>query len=112
MRKRERGFTHKSLLKDVEPHEFVRWIKRLPKSHQGIIARVIWWDFFAEREVPKRTNLFDEWLTYDARKEDPPKEELAESLEKMGYPRDISLKRFEPRYYKVYYEPNQTSTQK
>lgn len=85
--------------------ESVQLIKKLPKAHQPIVGRVIWWDAFGHRLVSKRTAAFDHWLTYAPSAEpEPAWESLVKSLMKMGYPEDIAIRKMRPKFQK---RPNQ-----
>lgn len=52
----------KNPLKRKHPLEWLYDIQRLPKKVQSNIARIIWWDFFAEREVINRWAHLDQYL--------------------------------------------------
>jgi hypothetical protein len=56
------GKKTKNPLKQKHPLEWLADIRRLPKVVQSNIARVIWWDFFAEREVLQRWPHLDEYI--------------------------------------------------
>lgn len=79
--------------------ETVEKIKKLPKAHRGIIARVIWWDFFGLRLNKNRTAAFDEWLT-PAPDIEPDWKLLVKSLMKTGYPEWLAVKRLQPKSLK------------
>ena len=55
----------KNPLKRKHPLEWLYDIGRLPKKVQSNIARIIWWDFFAEREVSQRWPHLDNYLTQE-----------------------------------------------
>lgn len=42
--------------------EWIELIKTLPKSWQGDVARVVWWDYFSDVLVADRNPIFDEFL--------------------------------------------------
>jgi hypothetical protein len=42
--------------------EWVELIKTLPKSWQGDVARVVWWDLFSDVLVADRNPIFDPYL--------------------------------------------------
>ena len=52
----------KNPLKRKHPLEWLADIRRLPQKVQSNIARVIWWDYFAKREVAQRWPHLDEYL--------------------------------------------------
>jgi hypothetical protein len=56
------GKKTKNPLKQKHPLEWLADIRRLPKKVQSNIARIIWWDFFAEREVSQRWPHLDQYL--------------------------------------------------
>jgi hypothetical protein len=85
-------------LTDVEA---VAKIRKLPRAHQGIIARVIWWDWFGSRITKDRTDKFDKWLTGVAPLTEPPVERLVKSLVKCGYPEYLAIRRLKPKYKKL-----------
>ena len=76
-------------------------IRRLPRAHQGIIARIIWWDWFAQRLVSKRTDKFDKWIGPSAPLTEPPVERLIKSLISCGYPDWLAIRRLKPKYKKL-----------
>jgi hypothetical protein len=76
--------------------ECVQRIKRLPKSHQPIIARVVWWDFFGLCLTKNRTTAFDEWMI-PATQDEPDWNVLVKSLMKIGYPDYLAIKRLQPK---------------
>jgi len=78
--------------------ETIAAIKKLPKSHQSIIGRIIWWDFYAGRLVANRSTLFDDWLNEPPTDKEPSSSALEVSLQKMGYDKDTAKKRFEAKY--------------
>ena len=78
--------------------DVVAAINRLPLSHRGIIGRVIWWDFYAGRMVVNRSARFDGWLNEPLADKEPAGAELSLSLQKMGYDKDTSDKRFSDKY--------------
>ena len=77
-------------------------IRRLPLRHQPIIARVIWWDFFAGRLVSNRSNIFDQWLKFDHTQvcDEPSPADLVKSLMSFGYPLEIATRRFAAKFKK------------
>jgi hypothetical protein len=77
-------------------------ILTLPIKHQPIIARVIWWDFFAGRLVSNRSNMFDRWLKFDHTQvcDEPSAADLVKSLMSFGYPLEIATRRFAPKFKK------------
>ena len=52
----------KNPLKRKHPLEWLNDIRRLPKRVQSNIARIIWWDWFADREVADRWPHLDGYL--------------------------------------------------
>ena len=92
---------HKKVPKFVLPYsdiEVVERIRILPKDHQPIIARIIWWDFFGSRLTRNRTAAFDEWLT-PAAIDEPDWNILVKSLVKIGYPDYLAIKRLQPKAF-------------
>tara|TARA_R110000868_G_scaffold191957_1_gene436235 strand:+ start:636 stop:962 length:327 start_codon:yes stop_codon:yes gene_type:complete len=77
-------------------------ILSLPLKHQPIIARVIWWDFFAGRLTSNRSTMFDKWLKFDHTQvcDEPSPADLVKSLMSFGYPLEISTRRFAPKFKK------------
>ena len=75
-------------------------INKLPKDHQGIIARIVWWDWYAGRLVADRTDSFDHWLNERWNENEPPENELSLSMQKMGYSKQVSDRRCEQKYVK------------
>ena len=52
----------KNLLKSKHPLEWLADIRRLPKAVQTNIARIVWWDWFAAREVQDRWPHLDTYI--------------------------------------------------
>jgi len=77
-------------------------ILSLSLKHQPIIARVIWWDFFAGRLVSNRSAMFDQWLKFDHTQvcDEPSPADLVKSLMSFGYPLEIATRRFAPKFKK------------
>jgi hypothetical protein len=76
----------------------IAFINELPKSHRAIIARVIWWDFYAGRLVCNRTARFDGFLNEPIPDPEPSNEALSLSLQKVGYDKATADKRFSDKY--------------
>ena len=98
-RKRRNSFRKPTFKSD---HDAVSLINTLPKEHKAIVAKIVWWDCFANRLVANRTALFDDWLAEPMPTKDPLPEGLSLSLQKMGYPKEIADARAN---YKMPYRP-------
>ena len=99
--KKSKNQSYKFKMK-LDEQTLLEKILSLPLKHQPIIARVIWWDFFAGRLVANRTNMFDQWLKFDHTQvcDEPSPTNLAKSLISFGYPSEIAHRRFAPKFKK------------
>ena len=72
--------------------EWIDEIKKVPAFARGLVARMIWWDFAAERLVKDRWEKFDQFLVppYD----DIPAKALINGLMLCGYSKDRAISRF------------------
>lgn len=75
-------------LRKVTQEEWMERIMSLSKKSRATIARIVWWDFGANRTVANRWNQFDHWLKWDQEAEDNPisSKKVASCLKKVGYP--------------------------
>lgn len=86
--------TKPNKLKFKNEYETIAFIHTLPQSHHAVIGRLIWWDYYASRTVANRTAAFDHWLRSQGDHwNEPPNEELADSLVLFGYDREFALRR-------------------
>jgi hypothetical protein len=71
--------------------EWIDGIKKVPVFARALVARMIWWDFAAERLVKDRWEKFDEFLVppYD----DIPAKALINGLMLCGYSKDRAISR-------------------
>ena len=76
------------LLKLLTPKEWVCRIYNLQPELQRPIARIIWWDFFADRVIAERVSDFDAWIAPPAPGTylNEPENVIKEGLIKVGYP--------------------------
>jgi hypothetical protein len=91
--------------------EWIAMIQKLPKTHQAILARVVWWDWFAETLVKNRISEFDVWLNTPLCpiEEEPKVDELIASAMTLGYPQVIATQRFRvKRNFNKFHKKNET----
>ena len=89
------------------PVEWLEHIDRLPASHRGIVARVVWWDWFGDRTCGKRVSEFDRWLCEPlcAPDAEPEPEDLMRSIVSLGYPIEVARRRFRRKFLKQQKRP-------
>lgn len=75
--------TQEAALKDRTPEVWLERVLQLPEVHQSPVARIVWWDYFAERTQDKRWPHLDRWLDWDGR--DARNRDLIEGLVRVGY---------------------------
>ncbi len=84
-------------LRKVDPREWRARIMELPVKMQVFVAQIVWWDYFADKEVPKRWSDLDMWIDAHPatfRKEVwPTDEEMVNALVNIGYEDKTALRR-------------------
>jgi acyl dehydratase len=51
-----------SALKKISPEEWATRLETLPTPQRWAAARIVWWDYFADRPLARRWNHLDEML--------------------------------------------------
>ena len=71
--------------------EWCEDIKKVPENARAMTARMIWWDYWAERTVAERWDGFDEFLAppYD----EPDAQSLINGLMICGYTESRAVRR-------------------
>lgn len=102
IKQRRVKFAYRYAAERRTPAEWLERIDRLPESHRGIVARVVWWDWFGDRTCGKRVNEFDRWLCEPLCHPDaePEPEELMRSIVSLGYPIEVARRRFRRKFTK------------
>jgi hypothetical protein len=102
LKQRRIKFAYRYAAERRTPAEWIERIERLPESHRGIVARVVWWDWFADRTCGKRVYEFDRWLNEHLCHPDaePEPEDLMRSMVSLGYPMEIAQRRFKRKFTK------------
>lgn len=79
-----------AILKARTPTEWRQLIRGLKPRCQNAVARIVWWDYFADRNASERWNHLDWALhTFD----EPPIEEWQQALMQIGYPEAAAVRR-------------------
>lgn len=73
--------------KTIERHplEWLNDIRKLPVRVREVVAKIIWWDFFAVREVSKRWKHLDKYIGFNENLPEISSEELYTYLIECGY---------------------------
>lgn len=88
---REKGYRKwHAILKAKQPKEWVQQIRELKPRLQNAVARIVWWDYFADKTSAERWHHLDWCLhTFD----EPPVEEWQQALIQLGYPEAAAKRR-------------------
>ncbi len=96
MKKIKRSFYYK--LTDAQAVERIR---EIPDEYREIVARIVWWDWFAIRMVKNCTKLFDEWIIWPDPElpwpEQPEWTTIVPHLVYAGYPEWMAIRRLKPK---------------
>lgn len=87
-----------SELKARNPEMWLVLIKALPKHLQNGVARIVWWDYFADRTPSNRWAHLDWCLSS---RDEPDIEEWQQALISLGYPEAAAYRRVN-RYQKFF----------
>lgn len=89
-KKSHRACKEKKELKARSPEYWAEVVALVPAKARNAVARVVWYDYFSQQEVPERWPHLDWYLdTFD----EPPMQEFVNGLLAVGYPFDVAQRR-------------------